>query len=265
MRKLKLNIGGSNSKAITRQGAPGRHMIAASGKGKGHSMADYIDRNILCQAYIHIEPVQLGADQLEQLKRHLEAFISSRGQFFLYEAVAIDVEFKEGSLKVYATIAGALYIAIGQYGSFRDGVNFLAGDTKRLAECVVSESLFLSRSRHGNTIRAEARTGVVGSLKASMDRLQQISSEVGEVPLDRSTEQLTEVRESIEKVIGNLRDQNDPPFVADGLCAIVEELIPTNPPHRKGRRVTVASVALYRQERTKLVNFLKKIAGSSRK
>jgi len=225
-------------------------------------MADYIDRNILCQAYVHIDPVRLDEPQLDQLKRHLEVFITTRGQFFLYESVATDVEFKNGSLKVYATIAGALYIAIGQYGSFRDGVNFLAGDTKRLAECIVSESLFLSRSRHDNTVRAEARIGVVGSLKAAMDRIYQISNDLGTIPVDRSAEQLAEVRTSIEKIIGNLRDPHDPRFVSDGLCAIIDQLIPRHPPHRRGQPVTEEAVAYYKRERIELSGYLKKVSAS---
>ncbi|WP_157572431.1 hypothetical protein [Nevskia soli] len=227
-------------------------------------MADYIDRNILCQAYIHIDPVRLDDDQAIQLKRHLEAFISSRGQFFLYEQVATDVEFKEGSLKVYATIAGALYIAIGQYGSFRDGVNFLAQDTKRLAECVVSESLFLSRSRHDNTVRAEARTGVVGSLKGAVDKLGQIRSELGDVPLRSSINQIADIQVTIEKIIGNLRDSNDPPFVADGLCAIVEEMLPHRPPHRPSSVDREDVIVSYRKQRAELVSFLKKTSNRKR-
>jgi hypothetical protein len=223
-------------------------------------MADYIDRNILCQAYIHIEPVKETKAQLEELKRHLQAFITSRGQFFLYEEVATDVEFKEGSLKVYLTIAGALYIAIGQYGSFRDGVNFLAGDAKRLAECVVSESLFITRSRHDNTIRAEARTGVVGALKSAIDRLNQIREELGDVSPQTSARHIAELREQVEKLISNLNDPADPPYVANGLCELVKELLPSKPPHDpKKPAPSQQMVAFYRKEREELISYLSKL------
>jgi hypothetical protein len=232
---------------------------------QGIRMADYIDRNILCQAYIHIEPVKETKAQLEELRRHLQAFITSRGQFFLYEEVATDVEFKEGSLKVYLTIAGALYIAIGQYGSFRDGVNFLAGDAKRLAECVVSESLFMTRSRHDNTIRAEARTGVVGSLKNSIDRLSQIREELGDVSLQTSARHIAELHEQIEKLISNLNDPADPSFVANGLCELVKELLPSKPPHDPQKPApAVQVVALYRKERDEIVAYLSMIAKKKR-
>jgi len=128
-------------------------------------VADYINKDILCQAYIHIEPVPMDEDELAVLKKELEAFINSRGKFFIYDEVGTSVEFKEGSLKVYASIVGAIYLAIGQYGSFRAGVDYLSSDVKRLSETIVSESLFLTKRRHDSIVRAEARIGVIGTLK----------------------------------------------------------------------------------------------------
>jgi hypothetical protein len=37
-------------------------------------MADYIDREILCQAYIHIE-ADLSDGELANLKKHLEQYV----------------------------------------------------------------------------------------------------------------------------------------------------------------------------------------------
>lgn len=222
-------------------------------------MADYIDRNILCQAYVHINPVGLDEDDVANLKRHLELFVATRGQFFLYEEVASDVELKDGSLKLYLTIAGALYIAIGQYGSFRDGVNYLAQDTKRLADCMVSESLFLTKSRHNTTIRAEARTGVTGSLKVVVDRLDYIRGEMGHISTPATTRQIADLEDQINRLIGNLRDPADPPYVADEICKIVKEVLPKNP--RSPRPApTEDQVAAYQEQRASLIKNLTQVA-----
>ncbi|MEE3915748.1 hypothetical protein [Pseudomonas viridiflava] len=58
-------------------------------------MADYIDKSIICQAYIHIDPVPEGLDE-EALKGELEGFLGVRAEFFLYKDVATQVELKEG-------------------------------------------------------------------------------------------------------------------------------------------------------------------------
>jgi hypothetical protein len=241
-------------------------MIQSTGTGIRRNgrmrVADYIDRNILCQAYVHIELPDFDDAHLANLKKHLELFVSTRGRFFLYEDVATDVEFKSGSLKLYLTIAGSLYVAIGQYGSFRDGVNFLAGDTKRLAECVVSESLFLTKSRHDTTIRAEARIGVTGTLKSAVDRLSFISSQLGDIPLQKSTEQIGEVHDDIGRLIENLNDPADPPYIADELCKVVKEFLPSSPPvpGRKKPKPSEAMVAAYRKARLALIDELSNIA-----
>lgn len=217
-------------------------------------MADYIDREILCQAYVHIE-TEFDSDQLANLKKHLELFVSTRGQFFLYETVDTDVEFKEGSLKIYLSVLGSLYIAIAQYGSFRDGVNFLADDAKRLADCVVSESLFLTKSRHTETLRTEARIGVAGSLKSAIDRLDLIQKEMGEVPLPTSTKQLMEVKENIKKLMANLNDPADPPYVAGELCKVIRALISENPTRGpKSPNPSDRQVAAYQRARLELID-----------
>jgi hypothetical protein len=67
-------------------------------------------------------------------------------------------------------------------------------------------------------------------------------------------------RDSIEKIIGNLRDPNDPSFVADGLCAIVKELLPSRPPRDPRRPSREEWIVLYRDQRQRLIEFLTKTA-----
>ena len=192
-------------------------------------MADYINKDILCQAYVHIDPVPLDEAELESFKAEIEKFLEARGRFFVYEAVDTSVELKEGSLKVYATIVGAIYIAIGQYGSFRSGVDFLASDVKRLSETIVSESLFLTRSRHGNIKRVEARIGVVGSLKKIVDEIDYIKSQVGEVDPGALAKRIDKLREDVLRMLGNLNDPQDEPYIKENLHELIEENVPAAP------------------------------------
>jgi|GEM_PF-690615 len=215
-------------------------------------MADYINSNILCQAYLHIEPVNIPEDRLEALRKELELFLSTRGRFFIYDAVSTSVEFKEGSLKVYAGIAGAIYIAIGQYADFRSGVDYLANDAKRLAECIVSETLFLSQSRHDNTLRVEARIGVVGSLKGVIDKLELTNSELAEADFRVSIKRLESVYSEMERLVANLKDPQDVNYVSDQLCTFIKGLLPKSPPQSPRRKPTPEFTATY-QERRKLL------------
>lgn len=140
-------------------------------------VADYIDKNILCEAYVHVElPETVTREELDKIKEQLRLFTEARAKFFVYPEVDVEVEFREGSLKSYLTIAGAIYIAIGNYGDFRSGIDILYTDIKRLADTLVSETLFMTRARHHSIKRTEARTGVIGSLKVLVDDLATLES-----------------------------------------------------------------------------------------
>lgn len=63
-------------------------------------MADYINKNILCQAYFHVEPENYQEEhELAILKDELLKFAISRTGFFLNPEAQVEVEFEEGSLK----------------------------------------------------------------------------------------------------------------------------------------------------------------------
>ena len=220
-------------------------------------MADYIDRNILCQAYVHIEPENLEEDEYDTFQAQIDHFIQARGRFFLYAEIDPTVELKDGSLKVYATLAGALYIGIGQCGSFRSGLDFLASDVKRLSESIVNECLFLSRSRQENVLRVEARLGVVGSLKSVVDDLEFIEKNMGVVSVSQLQKKLEATIEDTEKLLANLMDPKDVPFVKKNLLKVAEECLPERATTPKKKKPQPDAKALYRRNRKELISILK--------
>src|SRR5947207_2181385 len=121
-------------------------------------MADYINRNILCQAYLHIELGDLTPGDAKAVLLELDEYVQRRGAFFLYPEIDVTISFKEGSLRAYLSILGAVYIFLHQYEDFRKGVKLFYNDSKMLAESIISESLFLTRARHPQQKRIEART-----------------------------------------------------------------------------------------------------------
>ena len=220
-------------------------------------MADYINTDILCQAYLHIDPVPVDVDELAALKKELEQFISSRGKFFIYDEVNTSVEFKEGSLKVYATIVGSIFIAIGQYGSFRAGVDFLSSDVKRLSETIVSESLFLTKSHHQNIVRVESRIGVIGSLKKIVDEIDYIKSQSGMVDSLTLVNRIGKLSDNIFRMQGNLKDPEDIPYVKDNLAELIEINIPATPVPTPEKPISPELKEYYINERRKLISTVK--------
>lgn len=208
-------------------------------------MADYIDKSILCQAYVHVElPENITHDELDSIKEHLKQFTDARAKFFVYPDVIVEVEFREGSLKTYLTIAGAIYIAMGNYGGFREGVDYLHTDIKRLADSLVSETLFMTRARHHSIRRTEARTGVIGSLKVLMDDLMTLESSIGQISVDETARRVKRLKEDAERLLENVRDGNDRDKIETEIECFVD-ILPDNCPHPKEKVPDDAAILLY--------------------
>jgi len=208
-------------------------------------MADYIDKNILCQAYVHVDlPVGITPEQLETIKQHLTEFANSRAKFFVYPEVEVEVEFKEGSLKTYITIAGSIYVAIVGYGEFRHGVDYLYTDVKRLADTMVAESLFMTKAKHASIRRTEARTGVVGSLKLLVDEINTLEASLGQISVDEAARRIKRIKDDAEVLISNVRDDQDIDSIEDDLDRFADKL-PEPCPYPLDRRPDDLAVINY--------------------
>lgn len=211
-------------------------------------LADYIDKSIICQAYLHIDPVPEHLDEAA-LKAQLESFLGVRAEFFLYKEVGTDVELKEGSLKIYLTILGTLYAGISQYPSFRQGVEMLAVDSKRVSEYAISESLFLTKSRHDCVLRTEARTGVCGTLKKIADEIDYIKRESGKVDPSRLIARMEALKKDIFLFKDNVTDPADKAWVFPQLKQYADEQLPKRAVPKKDELVSAEIGAAYTRER----------------
>ncbi len=219
-------------------------------------MADYINKNILSQAYIHVEPTELDTDEkLAEFKNHITEFARSRTNFYLHPDVSIEIEFEEGSLKARITVMGTIFLlmeGVANYQDFREGVSLIYNDSKRLAEYMVSEAQFFAGSKHNDVIRLEARTGVVGSLHKAIQQLEQIKRGAGGSILAKDlVSKFNKAQTDIEELIGNLQEQSDINMVKSGLSDMVK-VIPENPKPPKDKINTPVAISNYQNQRRKL-------------
>lgn len=205
-------------------------------------MADYINSNILCQSYIHVEPENLSDEEVHIIIKKLEVFVSERAAFFLYPDVNVDIKSKEGSLILYATVAGTmtmLYNFVKDYPSFREGAIQLYEDARMLAESINTESLFVSKAKHRQVIRVEARTGVIGSIRNIIMFFDSVKSKEGIVPVSSLTIELEEAERSIDRLLAVMNSEEDIKTIKEGFLEMVIDLPETLKPqkdkeHKKG-------------------------------
>lgn len=75
---------------------------------------------------------------IQAAESYLRKLVSDYSDLIFGQKTEVLVELEEGSLKATLIVAGAIYIGIGQYGSFRSGIDYLIKDAKSLRELVTS-------------------------------------------------------------------------------------------------------------------------------
>lgn len=169
-------------------------------------MANYIDEEILCEAYTHLN-IDIYKDRaaLAKLKTHLITYFEERAKFLLGENIRVEITFDEGSLITKVTAlgsAGAILLgAIGTYGSFRQGVEQISKDAAALAQGTNLEVLFRTKTPYCDRVNIEKRRGVFGRVDGLLGELDAIKSAIeGKVTPPRNFPAL----ESYSLVIDNL-------------------------------------------------------------
>lgn len=158
-------------------------------------MADYVRKTILSQGYAHIESVHLTPEEKKAFEVGIAAYQKPRAQILLGADIIPEVKTKDGSLIVYSTVYGSLADALGNVEDFQKSLAMLYGSSKMLADACILESLFFSKGKKKDLIRAEARTGVIKSSKDLFDRVTSLC----EAKQQESHKRLGDILTDIEK------------------------------------------------------------------
>lgn len=205
-------------------------------------MANYIDNNILFEAYLHAENTPLT--DIDTAKVTLSEYVASRAKFFLYPEVLVEIEFGDGSFKSWVKVLGAICLLIGEYPSFREGVNLIYSDILSFSNCVVSESQYLTSVKSCNLIRTESRTGIVGRLKRVLDFITRIRNGNGNVSGKDMCNMIGELSNDIKRLFDVVKSNEDRQFIKKELLKEINELpIKINSYNR--RQPSKAEVEIY--------------------
>lgn len=224
-------------------------------------MADYIRSNILSQAYIHVKAQPRHTDEhLETIRRHLEEFARSRTDFYLYPETEVKIELEDGSIKARITVLGTVFLllqGIANYPDFREGVSLAYTDARQLAEYINLEAQYQFGAKHEDVIRLEARTGVLTSLRQLIGDLERLErAAAAGTSAGRLAVELVDIRREIDKLKDNLATDADRELLKEGLLPVVANL-PKTPKQPKRGRNSKQDLALYREERNRLLSSLK--------
>lgn len=71
-------------------------------------------------------------------RRYLKSLLGRLASEIYRQDVEVEIQFRQGSLEIFMVVAGSIYIAVGNYGSFRSGINQIIEDAKALRRLLVS-------------------------------------------------------------------------------------------------------------------------------
>ena len=213
----------------------------------------------MSQAYVHVKPTAFETEEdLAAFKVKLTEFTRSRIDFFLSSELPIEIEFEEGSLIARVTVLGTiglLFQGIANYKNFREGVQLIYSDSKRVTEYIISETIFESGSKQQDVIRLEARVGIIGSIQKVINQLDAINRGASGASLASDVAEKIRISlKELEKLMDNINEPADKELVRIGLQIIATE-IPETPTPPKDKVNLLVSVRLFQRKRRELIAF----------
>lgn len=179
----------------------------------------------LAETYFRLD-IRLPAEDLEKLRGYLEKRASvyyAEGLFNQSPEFAVYVE--DGSVRGWLVVAGALYLGIGQYGSFRAGLDYVVHDARTFSERVLEEirGAGLSDSEIG---RLERRLGVPGQLRRLFRRLDRLEKHGHELSAPDHKREVNSIARSFNRVLKSIDNDRDQALVIEYLSSEIREALP---------------------------------------
>lgn len=224
-------------------------------------MADYINKNIILQSYVHINRnlQSLSEEELKRITDDLNSFAQARLKFFFKSDLQLDVKVEDGSIISRITVFGtilALHQFFVDYKDFREGVIACAQDVKMIAEAINLESMFSYGARRSDIIRLESRIGIIGSLQGIVGGIDAVSLYSGDIDsFDVIIKKMERIEERLQILEGNIRDPEDYKFIISELYQLIQTIpeVPRSPD--KGSHPKY-KIDMYSQSRKRIVNFV---------
>lgn len=89
----------------------------------------------LAVVYLHLD-FDLSYDDFEATREYLTNVAGRYSSIIYRQDSKVRVELRDGSVKAWILVAGSIYVAVGQYGSFRSGIDQIIKDAKSVKEYI---------------------------------------------------------------------------------------------------------------------------------
>lgn len=129
-----------------------------------------------------------------------------------YDNLDYYIEVEQGSTigKVFV-YAGLLYIGIGEYGDFRQGITQLKEDSDQLSAKILSVAKQDNNGINSNTIiKEETHAGLIGEIKNVIDRMDSLKTNISNKSPMQVQEELGKMSQRLSNILGLINiDERD--------------------------------------------------------
>lgn len=160
---------------------------------------------------------------IREAEEYLKGIVSKYSDLIFDQRTEVHARLEEGSLKANLVILGAIYIAIGQYGSFRSGVDYLIKDAKAMKDLITSE-IVRNGLNESDIIEVKRRHCDPDRIRRVLLAIDRVESKLNLSKDDRKKE-ISRIRSSVRKICHSI-DEKDAGLFAS---SISEKYWPKDP------------------------------------
>jgi len=144
--------------------------------------------------------------ELEEAEYYLKQIVSKYSNIVYNQQCEIYVQLSEGSLKAKLVILGAIYIGIGQYGSFRSGIDHMIQDAKSIKALVTTEIIKngLSEADIIESKKSHCDPDRIRRVLLAIDRLESKKN----IKNNELKKELSKIRTSVTNICNSLSDED---------------------------------------------------------
>ncbi len=149
---------------------------------------------------------------LQETESYLSDITSKYSDIIFGQQTDIRATLEEGSLKTTLLVLGTLYIAIGQYGSFRSGIDYMINDAKSLKEFVLSQIVKngLNEASIMESKRIQCDPDKIRRVLLSIERLE-LKENLAPEEIEKD---ISKIKTSVRNICSHLNDEDAGFFVS---------------------------------------------------
>lgn len=172
----------------------------------------------LAQTYVHLA-YDFTREERDWLIEYLEQIGKEVALDLFNQDISLYARVEEGSLKLWLTALGALYIGIGQYGSFRSGVDYMVKDGREFSERVI-EVLYDKGVEQSEVIRTERRLKIPGKVQRLMKQIDRLKSD------QVNSKDIEQVKRELMSVLNSIDNEKDRNLIVSAVSDNISPLLP---------------------------------------